>query len=157
MQEWKENVMQEVGHEIQIIKQTYKRLMEVQRQSFQLELECIGGKVEQLESEVQVLKASGQQLTNKMLTAELVASSRSNSQREKSHRKDQEESQKLQSTVSNKINTSSINQPKSSQPGTLQKSYTQVVKRNSTRLSSEKPWTKVKYSSKKEGIAKKKT
>lgn len=46
MQEWKENVMQEVGHEIQIIKQTYKRLMEVQRQSFQLELERIGGKVE---------------------------------------------------------------------------------------------------------------
>lgn len=38
----------------------------------------------------------------------------------------------------------------------LQKSYAQVVKENPARLSSEKPWTKVKYSNKKDEIAKKK-
>lgn len=37
--------MQEVKYEIQIIKQMYKRLIEAERQNFQLELEYMGRKV----------------------------------------------------------------------------------------------------------------
>lgn len=59
MQGWKENFMQGIGREIEIIKQTYAGLMESQRRSFQLELERMGGKAEQLELEVQALKAPG--------------------------------------------------------------------------------------------------
>ena len=51
--------MQGIGREIEIIKQTYAGLMESQRRSFQLELERMGGKAEQLELEVQALKAPG--------------------------------------------------------------------------------------------------
>ena len=41
--------------------------MEAQRQSFQLELEHMGGKVQQLELEVKALKGSGQQMARKTL------------------------------------------------------------------------------------------
>lgn len=71
--------MQEVEYEIQIIKQMYKRLIEAERQNFQLELEYMGRKVKQFELKVQVLKVSSQQLKNKMPTAKLAVSSRSNS------------------------------------------------------------------------------
>lgn len=52
MQEWKESVMQEVAREILAIKQVYEGAMEAQKQSFQLELENVKGKVELLESEL---------------------------------------------------------------------------------------------------------
>ena len=42
MQEWKENVMQDVVRELQVIKQVQEEAMEVQRQSFQVELEKVG-------------------------------------------------------------------------------------------------------------------
>ena len=60
MKEWKENIIQEVARELQVIRQIHKGEMEAQRQSFQLELERMGGKVEQLESEVKALKVPGQ-------------------------------------------------------------------------------------------------
>ena len=55
--------------------------------------------------------------------------------------------------------------PKTGPPSQLQqnrsdvvrKSYAQVVKANPTRLSSEKPWTEVKYTNKKHRTAKKGT
>ena len=47
MQEWKENVMQEVARELHVIRQMHEGAMEAQRQSFQLEFEHVGGKVEQ--------------------------------------------------------------------------------------------------------------
>ena len=50
MQEWKENVMQEVARELHVIRQMHEEAMEAQRQSFQIELEHVGGKLEQLES-----------------------------------------------------------------------------------------------------------
>ena len=66
MQEWKKNVMQEVGYEIEIIKQTYEGLIEAKKRSFKLELEQMEEKVEQLELEIQILKALYQQSINKI-------------------------------------------------------------------------------------------
>lgn len=60
MKEWKENIMQEVARELHVIRQMHEGAMEAQRQSLQLELERMGGKVEQLESEVKALKVPGQ-------------------------------------------------------------------------------------------------
>lgn len=56
MQEWKKNVMQEVGRELQNIKQMYEGLIEAQRRNFQVELENMRGKVEKLEAEVSGFK-----------------------------------------------------------------------------------------------------
>ena len=60
-----------------------------------------------------------------------------------------------QSIKSYDINSSPPSQPRQSQLGVSCKSYTQVVKKNPTRLSTEKPWTEVKYINKKNVAAKK--
>ena len=65
--------MQEVARKLSGIKQMHDRVMEAQKQSFQLELERMGGKVEQLESEVKALKFPGQQLARKILPAKTIA------------------------------------------------------------------------------------
>lgn len=148
MQEWKENVMQEVGREIEIIKQTYEGSMEAQRRSFQLELERMGGKVEQLELEVQALKAPGQQSTNKTPTGELAAPPVSNIQKGKRRGEDQLRSQEG-------VHASPPSQPKQSQSSTSRKSYAQVVKENPVRSPSGKAWTEVKHSNKKESMTRK--
>lgn len=69
MKDWKENLMQEVGRELQIIEQMYERSME-ERRSFQLKLNHMRGKVEQPESDVQALKFSVQHLKSKIPTVE---------------------------------------------------------------------------------------
>ena len=83
MQEWKENVMQEVARELHGIRQMHEGAMEAQRQIFQLELERVGGKVEQLESEVKALKLSGQRLAHKTPPAKPVAPPSSDGQEER--------------------------------------------------------------------------
>lgn len=65
MKEWKESIMQEVAREVQVIKRMHEVAMEAQRQSFQLELEHMGGKVQQLELEVKALKGPGQQVARR--------------------------------------------------------------------------------------------
>lgn len=67
MTEWKDKVMLEMTHELNILRRTHEEVMEAQRQSFQIELERVGGKLEQLEvrsrtleNEVRVLRSSGQ-------------------------------------------------------------------------------------------------
>ena len=83
MKEWKENIMQEVARELHVIRQIHEGAMEAQRQSFQLELERMGGKVEQLESEVKALKVRGRQLARKTPLAKAVAPSGSDGQEER--------------------------------------------------------------------------
>ena len=58
--------MQEVARELQIIRQTQAKIIEAQRQSFQMELERVRGMLELfelksklLEYEMKVLKSSG--------------------------------------------------------------------------------------------------
>lgn len=68
MREWKNKVMEEeMTRELHSIRQTYEEEMEAQRQGFQIELEKVGGKLEQLEfrsktleNKVRALKSSGQ-------------------------------------------------------------------------------------------------
>lgn len=132
--------------------------VEMQREQFHFEIEGLKERILDLEREkTKKRKVSGQQSTNKMPTVELAASLGSNSPREKSPWEDRRGSQESQSTVPDEANTSSPNQPEASQPRTLRKSNAQIVKGNPTRSSSEKPWTEVKYSYKKGGMAKKKT
>ena len=72
MQGWKKNVMQEVGRELQVIKQRQEEAMKAQRQSFQMELERVRGKQElweskskMLEDEIRLLKTPGQHTAQK--------------------------------------------------------------------------------------------
>lgn len=83
MKEWKENIMQEVARELHVIRQMHEGAIEAQRQSLQLELERMGGKVEQLKSEVKALKVPGQQLARKTPLAKAVAPSGSDGQEER--------------------------------------------------------------------------
>lgn len=84
MKEWKDKVMQEMTRELHIIRQTHEEEMEAQRQGFQIELERVGGKLEQLElrskvleNEVKALRLPGQLATRKSPPAKAVAVSSS--------------------------------------------------------------------------------
>lgn len=65
--------MQKVAQKLHIIKQIYKEVMEVQRQSFQLKLECMGRKVEELKLKLKTLKVLKSQLACKTTIAKAVA------------------------------------------------------------------------------------
>ena len=73
IQEWKENVMREVGLELQDIRQRQEEAMEAQRQNFQMELEKVRELWElnskSLENEIRLLKTPGQHPALKMQTA----------------------------------------------------------------------------------------
>lgn len=61
----------------------YKRVIEVQKKSFQLELECIRGKIQKLKLEVKTLRILAQQLAHKTFPAKAVTSSKSDNQEKK--------------------------------------------------------------------------
>ncbi len=96
--------MQELTRELHIIRQAHKEEMEAQRQGFQIQLEQVGGKVEQLElrleNEVRALRSSGQQAAqNPPPLAKAVVVSSSGTQDERAEkqtedRRSEEESQK---------------------------------------------------------------
>lgn len=73
MQEWKDMVMQEVGRELQVIRQVQEGAMEVQRQGFQRELERVReifeSKSAASENEIRLLKALRQHPAQKMSPA----------------------------------------------------------------------------------------
>lgn len=88
LQEWKENVMQEVASELQVIKQTQEEAMEAQRLSFQMELELVRGKLELVESktklledEIRLLKSPGQHPAQRLRPAKGVSTTSSNEQK----------------------------------------------------------------------------
>ena len=142
MKEWKENIMQEVARELHVIREMHEGAMEAQRESFQLELERMGGKVQQLESEVKALKIPAQQLARKTPPAKTVTPSRSDSQEEREREQteqaeDQDGSQKHRQTYTHITKTSVPNQPRqSAKPNT--KSYTQIASTNAAPTTSEK-------------------
>lgn len=82
-------------------------------------------------------KAPGEYSISKKSAAEIIGSPSNNNQRGKNKLKTKK-SQELQSIETHKLNASSPNQLKQNQLSILRKSYTQVVKRNLTQLSSEK-------------------
>lgn len=65
--------MQKAARKLSYIKPMHKKVMEAQRQSFQLELKRIKEKVEWLESEIKTLKFLEQHLARKILPAKTVA------------------------------------------------------------------------------------
>lgn len=163
MQEWKENVKEEVAHELRAIWQAHEGAMEAQRQNFQLELERVGEifetKTALLESEIKLLKAVGPQPPQKSPPTKGNSTTSSNGQgeRERSQTEEREGIQEFSSMEINPANTSPPSQPTQNRSGVLRKSYAQVVKDNPTRSSVEKPWTEVKYTNKKNETAKKGT
>ena len=154
MKEWKENIMQEVARELHVIREMHEEAMEAQRESFQLELERMGGKVQQLESEVKALKIPAQQLACKTPPAKAVASPRSDSQEEREREqteqaKDQNGSQKHQQTYTHTPKSNVPNQLRqSAKPNT--KSYAQIASTNAAPTTSEKAWTEVRYNNRKQ-------
>ena len=84
MKMWKENFMQKMTQELYIIWQTYEEEMDAQRQGFQMELEQVRGKLEQLElrskaleNKVKALRLPGQLATRKSPPAKAVVVSSS--------------------------------------------------------------------------------
>ncbi len=106
MKEWKQNVMQEVARKLDGIRQMHEGAMEAERQSFQLELERMGGKVEQLESEVKALKFPGQHSTRKTPPAKTVAPSNSDGQKRGKQLEDREGSRESQLIGPRRVNVS---------------------------------------------------
>ena len=158
MREWKDQVMQEMARELHIIRQTHEEAMEAQRQGFQIELERVGGKLEQLElrleNEVKALRFPGQHTSRKTPSAKAALPSSGGNQdmsdkRQTEGLKDREGSQEHQQVETHVTKASTHNQPKQTHPGLSQKSYAQVAKEKPLRPSSEKPWTEVKYTNKK--------
>lgn len=87
MKNWKKKVWQEIMCELHIIRQLYKKIIEGQRQSFQIELERIRGKVEKLESrskllknELKVLKSPREHTSQKTLLTKIILLSSSGTQ-----------------------------------------------------------------------------
>ena len=56
IEEWKQNVMQDVVRELQAMKQTQEEAMEVQRRGFQMELEKVRGELQRVESRSMMLE-----------------------------------------------------------------------------------------------------
>ena len=142
MRGWKDKVMQEITRELHLIRQAHEEEMEAQRQGFQIELERVGGKVEQLElraktleNEVRALRSSGQQAArNPPPLAKAVAVSSSGTQDERAEkqtedRRSEEESQKHQQARTQVTKTSAPNQPRQIQLPTSspRKSYAQMA------------------------------
>lgn len=156
MQEWKEKVMEEVAHELHSIWQAHEGAMEAQRQSFQLELERVReifeSKSALLESEIKLLKALGPHPPQKLPPAKESSTTSSNgrAKRERSQPEEREVIQESQAMETHQVNASPPSQLIQNRSGASRKSYAQVV-------SEEKPWTEVKYTNKKNGIAKKRT
>ena len=146
MKEWKEIVMQEVACELSGIKQMHEGAMEALRQSFQLELERMGGKVEQLESEVKALKFPGQQLARKILPAKTVAPLSTGGQDEREEVQTEQSEDPNRSQIYWRIikNSTPTQAGPSTKPIPEKRNYAAVAASKPTKAP-EQPWTQVKY------------
>ena len=122
------NIIQEVALGLHVIRQMHEGSMEAQRQSFQLELERMGGKVEQLESEVQALKVSGQQLARNRPLAKAVAPSGSNGQEERERRQTEQSEDQDKSQKHRQINTHMVADRQNQHVGSKDKNSIQVIR-----------------------------
>ena len=156
MREWKNKVMEEMTRELHGIRQTYEEEMEAQRQGFQIELEKVGGKLEQLEfrsktleNEVRALRWSGQLAARSPPPSAVTVSSGSSSdkraERQTIERRSEERSQQDQPMKTSVTKASTPNQLKQTQPATSspRKSYAQMAASGSPKVSTENAWTEV--------------
>lgn len=166
MQAWKENVMQEVARELQVIRQVQEEAMEAQRQSFQVELEGVEKvwemRSKSLENEIKLLKAPEQRPAPKKPAAKKAQMTSNDRQVDK--RVDEqvdervEESTKGGEPVEEEGVASSQSQARKARAfipnidtkrhTTEKQSYASTA---ASRLSQvpEHPWTQVKYKSRK--------
>lgn len=148
--------MQEVARELQGIRQMHSEAMETQRQSFELKLEHLGDKVEQLELEVNALKASGRQVPRK-ITPSKVATQLGSCSQEETEEGDKELSKRLdrspkQPQISPSISKTSILNPPNPNTKPTPKSYAQMASTNASQNASEKAWTEVRNGKPKNSI-----
>ncbi len=153
MQEYINHVMEEVAKEILVIRQVCDGAIEAQKQSFELELGKVKGKVEQLESEIKALKTVKQLLGSKPLLAQktpadkAIPRSTSNGQTGKNQVENREESPEPQKTSSQKINAGP---PEESQLRTERRDYASVAASQPAKVP-DQLWTKVSYGTRKTG------
>lgn len=129
MREWKNKVMEDMTRELHSIRQTYEEEMEAQRQGFQIELEKVGGKLEQLEfrsktleNKVRALRSSGQLTARSRPPSAATVSSGGNSEnraeRQTVEWRSEERSQKHRLVKTSVIKASTPNQLKQTQSAT---------------------------------------
>lgn len=161
MKEWKDKVMQEMTRELHSIRQIHEEEMDAQRQGFQIELERVGGKLEQLElrsialeNEVKALRLPGQLATRKSPPAKAVALSSSGNEdtRDEGQTEDpryKERTSKHQQVRTQMTQASTPNQPMQTQSSTTppRKSYAQMAASGSPKVTTENVWTEVTGSS----------
>ena len=157
MKEWKENITQEVALELQAMRQMHEETVEAQRQSFQVELKHMGGKEQQLELEVKALKFPTQHSARKTPAAKTAVPSSSNTPKRMEDRDENQESQpiglrKMNAglTEGSQSDTGIAPNPPSldTRPCTEKRDYASVAASKPVK-SSEQPWTKVSYGTRK--------
>lgn len=156
MQEWKRKIMDDVAHELQVMKDTQAEVMNVQREEGEKQRAHFQSEIELLKERICELEKGREKLTKekkKEPESKLHAQRREPSQDfETVVPPDGEGSQEQQQIRAHTIKPSLPSQPKQTQS---QKSYAQVVKEKSPRALSKNPWTEVRYTHKKQGASQK--
>ncbi len=176
MKEWKSKFMQEMAHELYIMRQTHGEKMKAQRQGFQIELEQIeqgfqnkleevGEKLEQVElrskmqeNEVRALRSPGQLATRNPPPTKAVTVSSSDNlnkrvEKQREDRRSEERNQEYQQAKTQATKASTPNQPKQTQSPTTsptRKSYSQMAALFSPKVTTKNAWTEVTGSSRKQ-------
>ena len=135
MQEWKQVVMQEVARELQAIRQAHEEAIEAQRHSFQMELERVREKLQQVESRSMTLE-------NEI-----------NSLKAQKQTPDQRPFQNVPATKNIPIVPSSSKQTEGKKMADPpRRSYAQMAVSNSAKNTTEKAWTEVTSSSRRRKV-----
>ena len=151
MQEWKQNVMVEDAHELQVMKAAQPEGMEAQRQSFQRELNMVKEKIvlsevktDTLENEIKSLK--GQKPAQGRRLAQTTPGANTSSTTSVSKPEEGEISQ----AQSHKNISSRPTAPSSSTRPHIEKQNYAMIATSKPSQSPEQPWTQVKYGNRKQ-------
>lgn len=132
MQEWKQQVMAEVAHQLQGIRTAYTEEMEAQRQSFQAELEGAIERLEQAETRSEILEEEIRAL--------------------KSPKPTQEKRPAQSTPAAKKVSLDATNTPAPTDSGvkpSVEKCSYALIAASKPVQSSEQPWTQVSYGNRK--------
>ena len=156
MQEWKDKIMEEMTRQLYSIRQTQEKEIEAQKRYFKIELEEVGGKLEQLElrsktleNEVRALRLSGQLVaqSSSTMVKELGQTNHTNTNQQRPSSEEPGKSSDCRLTSSSPAvkNTPTIPKAisgiKSAKPAPI--SYAQVAASNITQSTLNNSWTKV--------------
>ena len=131
IEEWKQNVMQDVVRELQAMKQTQEEAMEVQRRGFQMELEKLREELQRVESQSMMLENKMKFLkTQKQAPAQRLA-----------------QNPLVVETAPGQSSAKPTEDKKVTNPS--QKSYAQIAASSSAKNAMDNSWTEVTNSSRK--------